>query len=94
MIVRMTDRMTLVQARVTVADADQLDSDAHILGLANRSEALREGLRLLHRRAKQAALARDYDAFYGPGAVAPISDVTLVGDEIAAETITTSRRPA
>jgi hypothetical protein len=90
----MTDRRTLVQARVSAADAHQLDADAHVLGLANRSEALREGLRLLHRRAGHAALARDYDTFYGPGGAAPVSDVTAVGDQIAAETITGSRRPA
>lgn len=77
--------MALVQARVSAADARQLDLDAHALGLANRSEAVREGLRLLHRHARHAALADDYDTFYGVGYQAPVSDVTAVGDQIAAE---------
>lgn len=84
----MTNRMTLVQARVSDADARQLDADVHALGLASRSEALREGLRLLHRRARHAAVARDYDNFYGTGVQAPVSDVTVIGDQIAAEAIT------
>lgn len=91
MMVSMTDHMTLVQARVSEADARQLDADAHALGLVSRSEALREGLRLLHRRARHAALARDYDNFYGTGAQAPVSDVTAVGDQIAAEAISSDR---
>jgi Arc/MetJ-type ribon-helix-helix transcriptional regulator len=77
--------MTLVQARVSRADAQRLDDDAGELGLASRSEAVREGLRLLHRRARDAALAREYDEFYG--GEAPLSDVTAAGDHIAAGTI-------
>ncbi|MGH3821225.1 MAG: ribbon-helix-helix protein, CopG family [Pseudonocardiaceae bacterium] len=85
--------MTLVQARVSDAVAQQLDADARALGLANRSEAVREGLRLLHRRARHAALARDYDAFYGDAAQAPVSEVTEVGDIVAAQTITDNESP-
>lgn len=88
----MTNRMTVVQARMSEADARQLDADASVLGLANRSEALREGLRLLHRRARHAALARDYDDFYGTGSEPPVSDVTAIGDQIGAETIAARRR--
>lgn len=89
----MTERMTLVQARLAEDAARQLDADAQVLGLANRSEAIRAGLRLLHRRARQAALVRDYDNFYGAAVQAPVSDVSAVGDQIAAETLT-SDRPA
>ncbi|MGH3384099.1 MAG: ribbon-helix-helix domain-containing protein [Nocardioidaceae bacterium] len=84
----MTNRATvLVQARVPDAAAHQLDDDARALGLANRSEAVREAMRLLHHKARQAALARDYDTFYGTDTEAPVSDVTAVGDQIAAEAI-------
>lgn len=88
MMSRMTVRMTLVQARVPVRDVDQLDSDLAELGLASRSEALREGLRLVHCQAEQSALARDYDEFYGQGQEAPISDVAAIGDQVAANTLT------
>ncbi len=84
----MTERMTLVQARVSATDAKQVDEDITTLGLANRSEAVREGLRLLHRRAAHVALAREYDTFYG-GAEAPTSATTALGDQIAVETMTT-----
>lgn len=93
MMIRMTDRATtLVQARVPETDAHQLDDDARALGLANRSEAVREAMRLLHHKARQAALARDYDTFYGTDTEAPVSDVTAVGDQTAAEAIA-SRQP-
>lgn len=83
----MTRGKTLVQARVSEADARRLDADAAALGLTNRSEAIREAMRLLHRRARHAVLARDYDSFYGTGAQAPISDATAIGDQIAALTM-------
>lgn len=81
----MTDRMTLVQARVSQEDASRLDADARTLGLTSRSEAIREGLKLLHRRARLSALARDYDDFYGVGVEAPTSDLAAIGDHIAAD---------
>ena len=62
----------------------QLDADLVTLGLRTRSDAIREGLRLLHREARQAALAQEYDLFYGT-AEAPVSDVAAVGDRVAAE---------
>jgi Arc/MetJ-type ribon-helix-helix transcriptional regulator len=83
----MTERMTLVQARVSEADARRLDVDANELGLQNRSEAVREGLRLLHRRARQAALAHDYDDFYGADVQVPVSELSAIGDQIAAVTV-------
>lgn len=82
--------MTLVQARVSHSDAERLDADARALGLPNRSEAIREGLRLLHRRAQRAALAREYDDFYAV-AGAPISDIAAIGDLVAADTLSPDR---
>ncbi|MBA8825221.1 Arc/MetJ-type ribon-helix-helix transcriptional regulator [Saccharopolyspora lacisalsi] len=78
--------MTLVQARVPEPDAHRLDDDAELPGLSSRSEAVREGLRLLHRRARRAALAQDYDAFYGTDATAPTGELAEIGDLIAAQT--------
>lgn len=82
----MTESMTVIQARVPTAIAHQADEDAALLGLANRSAAVREGLRLLHRRARERALAQDYDDFYR-GAEAPLSDVTAIGEQVAATAI-------
>jgi hypothetical protein len=82
----MTESMTVIQARVPTAIARQADKDAALLGLANRSAAVREGLRLLHRRARERALAQDYDDFYR-GATAPLSDVTAIGEQVAATAI-------
>ncbi len=87
-ILPMTGRMTLVQARVSEDDAHRLDIDARALGLANRSEGIREALRLLHSRARHVALAQDYDTFYGAGRQAPVSDVAAIGDQVAAEVLT------
>lgn len=92
MMLCMTERGALVQARVSVADGLQLDADAQALGLANRSEAVREGLRLLHRRARHAVLASDYDAFYGTDTQAPVNEVAAIGDQVAAVTIARGRR--
>lgn len=80
----MTEQMTLVQARLSEKHARQVDQDIATLGLRSRSEAVREGLKLLHRQAAHAALAREYDDFYG-NAEAPVSDVTAIGDEVAVE---------
>jgi Arc/MetJ-type ribon-helix-helix transcriptional regulator len=87
----MTDNTTVVQARVPSGVARQADEDAALLGLPNRSAAVREGLRLLHRRARELALARDYDDFY-QGEPAPLGEVAAVGDQVAAETITERER--
>jgi hypothetical protein len=63
-----------VQARVN-ADfaAELLQNDASVLGLSGMSEVVREGLRLLHRRARELALASEYDQFYG-GRPAPLPE--------------------
>lgn len=84
----MTEHMMLVQARVPEAHARRLDADAQALGLTNRSEAIREAMRLLHRHARHAVLARDYDTFYGKDSGAPLSDVSAIGDEVATSFIT------
>ncbi len=87
---RMMIRMTppeIVQARLTPEDVEQLDDDRKILGLATRSDAVREGLRLLHKTARYAALAQEYDAFYGSGAQAPMGAATAYGDLVAAESM-------
>ena len=91
MMIGMTVRMALVQARVSESDARQLDDDTHVLGFPDRSAAVREGLRLLHRKARDAALASDYDAFYGAAGEAPVGDVTALGDQIAVEAMTDDR---
>jgi Arc/MetJ-type ribon-helix-helix transcriptional regulator len=78
--------MTVIQARVPTAIAHQADEDAALLGLANRSAAVREGLRLLHRRAREHALAQEYDDFYH-GTTAPLSDLAAIGEQVAAATI-------
>jgi hypothetical protein len=49
----------------------------------SRGAVGREGLRLLHRRARERAPAQDYDDFYR-GATAPVSDVTAIGEQVAA----------
>lgn len=77
----------IVQARLTSEDAAQLDDDRKVLGLATRSDAVREGLRLLHKTARYAALAQEYDGFYGEGTQAPVGDIAAYGDQVAAETM-------
>lgn len=88
MLIDMTDRTTLIQARVREADARRLDADAHALGLTNRSEAIREAIRLLHRQARHAVLAQDYDTFYGKDSQVPVSEVAAIGDRVAIASIT------
>lgn len=87
----MTDRTTLVQARLSADDARRLDADMQTLGLPNRSEALRTGLRLLHRRARHSALAREYDEFYAADE-APVSELSAIGDRIWADAIADDER--
>jgi hypothetical protein len=69
-------RTVVVQARVSEAEAAVVQADAAQLGLEGISEAVREGLALLHRRAQLTALAQSYDEFFG-GEPAPLSDVTM-----------------
>jgi len=69
------NRTVVVQARISEVEAEMVQADALQLGLEGTSEAVREGLALLHRRAQLSALAQSYDDFYG-GAPAPLTDVT------------------
>ncbi len=43
-----------------------------VLGLDGPSDTIREALRLLHRHARETAIAADYESFYG-GRPAPMS---------------------
>ncbi len=62
----------VLQARVDAEFARELlEEDAGVLGLDGASEVVREGLRLLHRQAREQAAAEAYDAFYG-GRPAPL----------------------
>lgn len=88
----MTDEQTaLVQARLTEYHARQVDQDIVTLGLRSRSEAVREGLRLLHHHAEQDALAHEYDKFYG-NQEAPLTEMTAIGDQLAAQAMATDRQ--
>lgn len=62
------------QTRLSRDAATSYEEDLLILGI-DRSEALRRGLRLLHREAAEARMSSDVDAFYRGGR-APLSDVT------------------
>ncbi len=62
------------QTRLSREAAATHEADLDILGL-DRSEALRRGLRLLHREALETRMAREVEEFYG-GERAPLSDVT------------------
>jgi hypothetical protein len=64
-----------MQARVDTEFARLLEADADVLGLASTSDLVREGLRLLHLRAREVAMAASYDGFYGDEP-APVSDVS------------------
>lgn len=83
----MTDQ-TIVQTRMAPEDVEQLDVDRKVLGLQTRSDAVREGLRLLHKQARYASLSQNYDDFYGAGEEAPLNDLAAAGDQIAAEAMT------
>ena len=61
-----------MQARIDVGFARELvEHDAAVLGLEGPSELVREGLRLLHKRAREMDLAAAYDEFYA-GGTAPL----------------------
>jgi hypothetical protein len=69
-----------VQARVDINfAAELLQNDASVLGLSGMSEVVREGLRLLHRRARELALATEFDQFYD-GQPAPLPEGVVPPD--------------
>jgi hypothetical protein len=64
-----------MQARVDATFARELiEVDAAMLGLHGSSELVREGLRLLHKQARELAMAASYDEFYDEEP-APASEV-------------------
>lgn len=62
------------QTRLSREAAATYEEDLKILGI-DRSEALRRGLRLVHRQALEMRMAGDVEQFYG-GDRAPLSEVT------------------
>ena len=62
------------QTRLSGEAAAVYERDIEALGL-DRSEALRRGLRLLHREALEVQMAREVQHFYS-GERAPLSEVT------------------
>lgn len=78
------------QTRLSRDAATSYEEDLLALGI-DRSEALRRGLRLLHREAVEARMSSDVEAFYGD-ARAPLSEVTaaLYSDPVAADPHTDS----
>lgn len=69
-----------MQARVDADFAAELiEHDAPALGLDGISALVREGLRLLHKRAREIAAAEEYERFYG-GEPAPLPDAVIPAD--------------
>jgi hypothetical protein len=65
-------KSVVMQARVDESFARALvEQDAVVLGLDGPSELVREGLRLVHERAREAAMTAAYDDFY-EGRPAPL----------------------
>lgn len=52
------------QARIGHELASQLRADAEILGLDGRTDIVKTGLEMLHRRAAEERMARSVDEFY------------------------------
>jgi len=76
-----TSGSVIMQARVEAGFARALmEQDAVVLGLDGPSALVREGLRLVHERAREAAMIAAYDEFYDggqaplPTGVAPADD--------------------
>ena len=63
-----------MQARVDADFARELENDAAVLGLRSMSALVREGLRLVHKQARELAMVDSYDEFYGSHP-APVSEV-------------------
>ena len=69
-----------MQARIDADFARELvEHDAAVLGLGGPSELVREGLRLLHRHAREMDAAAAYDAFYS-GKAAPLPAGVVAAD--------------
>lgn len=73
-------RSVIMQARVEATFARTLlERDARVLGLDGASDLVREGLRLVHQRAQEQAMADSYDAFYGGKPAPPPTGVEAAG---------------
>lgn len=74
------------QARIGRGFAAQLEQDAMTLGLDGRTEIVKAGLQLLHRRAAEERMARSVDAFYaGEAPPLPIGVMTDGEDDSTPE---------
>jgi hypothetical protein len=70
----------VMQARVDADFAAELiERDAPALGLQGISAVVREGLQLVHKRARETAAAAEYDRFYG-GRPAPLPEAVIPAD--------------
>ena len=77
---RATSGTVIMQARVDANFARALtEQDAVVLGLDGTSALVREGLRLVHERAREAAMIAAYDEFYG-GMPAPLPTGVVPAD--------------
>lgn len=69
------------QARIGHELAAQLRADSAVLGLNRRTDIVKAGLQLIHRRAAEERMARSVDEFYGGAApVLPIGVLAAGGD--------------
>jgi hypothetical protein len=78
-------RPAQAQVRLTSREWEDLQETMHLLSLESTSDALREGLRLLHYEAKAEAMARNISRYYGgDGAPPPEGDPVPTAEELAA----------
>jgi hypothetical protein len=70
----------MAQVRLRADEAASLDHSMQVLQISSTSEALREGLRLLHREATEIEAAANIRAFY-QGESAPLPDGVMPVDE-------------
>ena len=73
------------QARIGHELASQLRADAEVLGLDGRTDIVKTGLELLHRRAAEERMARSVDEFYGGATPALPIGVLPADDDDAAQ---------
>ena len=71
---------SVVQLRLRGEESVDLEYSMRVLALGSTSEALREGLRLLHREASEVEAAQNIEAFYG-GEQAPLPDGVVPAQE-------------
>ncbi len=76
---------SVVQVRLQRDEIDELRTAMQLLDLASRSEALRAGIRLLVREAREIAGADEIRRFYaGQLAPLPVGVATATAEELAA----------